>query len=50
MSEQLKNELARNLGFYETVQREGWSGIRAKDAGNMVKLAVRMGKEALVRR
>lgn len=37
MSEELKTELAKELGFYETVEREGWGGIRAKDAGNMVK-------------
>ncbi len=46
MSEQLKNELAKDLGFYDTVQREGWGGIKAKDAGNMVKRAIQMAEEA----
>ncbi len=32
MSEELKTELAKDLGFYETVQQEGWGGIKAKDA------------------
>ncbi|HEY9576379.1 MAG TPA: protein sspF, partial [Pseudobacillus sp.] len=26
MSDQLKEELAKELGFYDTVQREGWGG------------------------
>ena len=37
MSEGLKEELAKELGFYDVVQKEGWGGIRARDAGNMVK-------------
>ena len=36
MSEEFKNELAKDLGFYDTVKTEGWGGIRARDAGNMV--------------
>jgi small acid-soluble spore protein F (minor alpha/beta-type SASP) len=47
MSEELKYELAKDLGFYDTVQKEGWSGIRAKDAGNMVKRAVQLAERAL---
>ena len=47
MSEQLKNELAKDLGFYDTVRNEGWSNIRAKDAGNMVKRAVQIAEQAL---
>jgi hypothetical protein len=46
MSEQLKNELAKDLGFYDTVQKEGWGGIRAKDAGNMVKRAIQLAEQA----
>jgi len=47
MSERLKEELAKDLGFYDTVQREGWANIRAKDAGNMVKRAVQIAEQAL---
>ncbi|SFQ20898.1 small, acid-soluble spore protein, alpha/beta type [Salibacterium halotolerans] len=47
MSEQLKNEVAKELGFYDTVQREGWGGIKSRDAGNMVKRAVQMAEENL---
>jgi small acid-soluble spore protein F (minor alpha/beta-type SASP) len=50
MSEQLKYELAKELGFYDTVQKEGWGGIRAVDAGNMVKRAVQLAEQALANR
>ncbi|WP_276357715.1 small, acid-soluble spore protein, alpha/beta type [Cohnella caldifontis] len=49
MSEAFKAELAKDLGFYETVQREGWGGIRTKDAGNMVKRAIEIAEQALAR-
>ncbi len=45
MSAQLKEEIAKELGFYDTVQKEGWGGIRARDAGNMVKKAIEMAEE-----
>ena len=47
MSEEMKIELAKELGFYDVVQKEGWGGIRAKDAGNMVKRAVEIAQEQL---
>lgn len=47
MSEAFKNELAKELGFYDTVQREGWGGIRARDAGNMVKRAIEIAEQQL---
>lgn len=46
MSDQLKYELAKDLGFYNTVQREGWGGITTKDAGNMVKRAIQIAEQA----
>lgn len=49
MSEEFKYELAKDLGFYETVEREGWGGIRTKDAGNMVKRAIQIAEHTLVR-
>ena len=48
MSSQFKEELAKELGFYDVVQKEGWGGIRAKDAGNMVKLAIEKAQRQLV--
>lgn len=49
MSTQFKEELAKDLGFYDVVQKEGWGGIRAKDAGNMVKRAVELASEQLMK-
>lgn len=48
MSNDLKEELAKELGFYDVVQKEGWGGIRARDAGNMVKLAIKKAQRQLV--
>jgi len=47
MSEEFKMELAKELGFYDKVQAEGWGAITTRDAGNMVKRAVQMAQEAL---
>ncbi|SIS85797.1 Small, acid-soluble spore protein, alpha/beta type [Alicyclobacillus vulcanalis] len=47
MSDAFKVELAKELGFYDTVQREGWGGIKARDAGNMVKRAIEIAEQAL---
>ncbi|HEX7065166.1 MAG TPA: small, acid-soluble spore protein, alpha/beta type [Bacillales bacterium] len=47
MSDSLKEEIAKELGFYETVEKEGWGGIRARDAGNMVKRAIEIAETQL---
>lgn len=49
MSESFKTELAKDLGFYDTVQSEGWGGIRTKDAGNMVKRAIQLAEQQMAR-
>lgn len=46
MSPRLKEEIAKELGFYDVVQKEGWGGIKARDAGNMVKCAIEMAERA----
>ncbi|MGJ7923164.1 small, acid-soluble spore protein, alpha/beta type [Neobacillus sp. LXY-4] len=48
MSDRLKEELAKELGFYDVVQKEGWGGIKARDAGNMVKRAVELAQQQLM--
>ena len=48
MSQQLKEELAKELGFYDVVQKEGWGGIRSRDAGNMVKRAIELAEQSLI--
>ncbi|RBP00996.1 small, acid-soluble spore protein, alpha/beta type [Rossellomorea aquimaris] len=47
MSDQLKEEIAQELGFYDVVQKDGWSGITSRDAGNMVKRAVELASQRL---
>ncbi|HEY0827299.1 MAG TPA: small, acid-soluble spore protein, alpha/beta type [Bacilli bacterium] len=50
MSEQFKNELAKDLGFYHKVQNQGWGGITTKDAGNMVKRAIQIAQQSAGKR
>lgn len=47
MSEEFKMELAKEMGFYDTVKAEGWGAITTRDAGNLVKRAVQIAEEAL---
>ncbi|RKQ33023.1 small, acid-soluble spore protein, alpha/beta type [Oceanobacillus halophilus] len=47
MSDYLKEEIAKELGFYDTVQKEGWGGIKSRDAGNMVKRAVEIAQQSM---
>ncbi|MCF6411928.1 MULTISPECIES: small, acid-soluble spore protein, alpha/beta type [Pseudalkalibacillus] len=49
MSEQLKEEIAKELGFYDTVQKEGWGAIRSRDAGNMVRRAIEKAQEQMTK-
>ncbi|HJV47528.1 MAG TPA: small, acid-soluble spore protein, alpha/beta type [Bacillota bacterium] len=47
MSEQFKMELAKDLGIYDTVQKDGWGAITTRDAGNLVKRAIQIAEETL---
>jgi small acid-soluble spore protein F (minor alpha/beta-type SASP) len=47
MSEDFKYELAKDLGFYDKVQQNGWGGITSKEAGSMVKRAVEIAQSQL---
>ncbi len=49
MSHQFKEELAKDLGFYNTVQQDGWRAIKSSDAGNMVKRAIQLAQEQLAK-
>lgn len=40
MTENLKHEIARELGVYNIVQNEGWGSVSSKNCGNMVKKAI----------
>ncbi|MBM7555122.1 alpha/beta-type small acid-soluble spore protein [Thalassobacillus pellis] len=49
MSDQLKEEIAKELGLYDTIKSEGWGGITTRDAGNIVKRAIQMAEEQMKR-
>ncbi len=50
MSDALKVEIAKDLGFYSTLERDGWGGITTRDAGNMVKRAIELAENSLAQR
>jgi small acid-soluble spore protein F (minor alpha/beta-type SASP) len=47
MSEQLKHEIAKELGVYSTVEAEGWGAVSSKDCGNIVKKAIEMAERSI---
>ena len=47
MSEKFKEELAKELGFYDKVEKDGWGGITTREAGNMVKRAIEIAEQRL---
>ena len=41
MSEALKEEIAKDLGVYEQVKKDGgWQNVSSKDCGNIVTKAI----------
>lgn len=40
MSDQLKYELAQELGFYDKVKNGDWGNITTREAGSLVKAAI----------
>lgn len=47
MSENLKAEIAKELGVYETVKREGWGSVSSRDCGNIVAKAIEIAERSL---
>ena len=46
MSENLKEEIAKELGVYEKVKQDGgWQNVSSKDCGNMVKKAIEIANK-----
>ena len=45
MSEEFKEELAKEIGVYDTVQREGWGSVSSRDCGNLVSAAIRYAEK-----
>jgi small acid-soluble spore protein F (minor alpha/beta-type SASP) len=44
MSENLKTEIAKELGVYGTVQAGGWGDVSARNCGNMVRKAIEIAE------
>lgn len=47
MSEELKNELAKELGVDDIVAKEGWGGVSARQCGNLVAAAIKYAEKNL---
>ncbi len=47
MSDELKWELAKELGVDHIVAREGFGGVTSRDCGNLVKLAIMKAEQSL---
>lgn len=47
MSDQLKYEIARELGVDQIVASEGWGSVSSRDCGNMVKVAIQIAERNL---
>lgn len=47
MSDALKNEIAKELGVYDTVKSQGWGAVSSRDCGNIVSKAIEMAERSL---
>lgn len=47
MSDELKMELAKELGVDDVVEREGWGGVPSRQCGNLVAAAIRYAERNL---
>ncbi len=47
MSEQLKYEIARELGVDQIVASQGWGAVSSRDCGNMVSKAIQLAERSL---
>jgi len=47
MSENLKNEIARELGVFDIVEKEGWGSVSSQNCGLLVKRAIEIANQQL---
>jgi small acid-soluble spore protein F (minor alpha/beta-type SASP) len=47
MSENLKTEIARELGVDDIVRTEGWGGVSSRNCGNIVRTAIEIAERSL---
>lgn len=44
MSSELKQQIAQELGFADTLNQQGFGGVSSRDCGNMVKMAIELAE------
>jgi small acid-soluble spore protein F (minor alpha/beta-type SASP) len=49
MSDNLKVEIAKELGVYNTVKTEGWGSVSSRNCGNIVRTAIEMAERNINR-
>lgn len=47
MSEELKYEIARELGVDNIVKSEGWGAVSSRDCGNIVTKAIEIAERSV---
>ncbi len=47
MSEELKQEIAEDLGVLDLVRREGWGSVASRQCGNIVRKAIERAEQSL---
>lgn len=47
MSDQLKYEIASELGVYDTVKNSGWGDVSSRNCGNMVTKAIEIANRSM---
>jgi len=47
MSENLKAEIAKELGVYDIVASEGWGSVSSRNCGNIVKKAIEIAERSV---
>lgn len=47
MSDNLKMEIAKELGVYDTVKSRGWGDVSSRDCGNIVRKAIEIAERKL---
>lgn len=50
MSSELKQQIAQELGFSDTLRQEGFGGVSSRDCGNMVKMAIELAERSMTER
>jgi small acid-soluble spore protein F (minor alpha/beta-type SASP) len=47
MSEELKYEIAKELGVDDKVKNEGWGSVSSRDCGNIVTKAIEIAQRSI---